>query len=407
MGVADALDVAVAFTSRNELDPLNSQAVEYYLQGQEILRTSSTLDSARQAQALFQRSLDVQPAFTLGTAGLCHALLLEFSRTEAPEHFERAKRRCLEALEQDGQSIQSRVTLGNLYNKVGDHAQAEAILFAAAAQSPYYERTYYHLARTYDALGRIEEAEAAFARSISLEPGFWGTYLGYGNFLARHQRYDEAIIEFRKITEIAPEEFVGYASMGASYFESGQLELAAEYIEKSLEINENSRSYFNLGLIHQSLGNYPQASDGFSRAVEMNPQNYRALMFLADVQEQAGDARLAVSTNRRALEVADGLVAINPADGYVLAHTAILLAGLGDNDEAKLRVEHAIELEATNPKVRFESAVVFESLGDRQRAVAEMRTALRLGYPAKMFQSSSATTPFKNDPEIQQLLGDL
>lgn len=402
--VADALNITVAYTSNESLQPLNPKAVEHYLEALATWRDVASLQGIRDAQASFRRSLDVQPEFTPSIDGLCRASLAEFKRTENPVHFSQAEDVCEQVLQRDSRTIQSRIALGSLYNAKGDYEQAEKILLVGTELSPYFEPSYYHLAISFEGLGRFDDAERALRRSVALEPTQWVTYLGYGNFLARQQRYEEAAKQFRKIVELSPEQFIGYASLGATYYEAGNYEDALWNLTKSLEYNESDRTYFNIGQIHRASGDFEAAGQAFTKAAELNPKNYRALMEMSAAFKLAGNAAQARIADNRALAVANELVAINAADAYVLGHTAVLYAEQQDFDEALRRAKQSLELDPTDPKVRYNAALVFNMTGDAIRAREEMIKSLELGYPTEMFRASPNSKPFLDDPEIVQLL---
>jgi tetratricopeptide (TPR) repeat protein len=77
--------------------------------------------------------------------------------------------------------------------------------------------------------------------------------LGYR--LLQSDRVDEAIEIFKLNVEEYPDAFNPYDSLGEAYMEAGELELAVENYEKSLELNpDNTNAVAMLERIRTQMG---------------------------------------------------------------------------------------------------------------------------------------------------------
>jgi len=399
----DSLVGVVRYVTRNGSERLDARAVEYYALGEEA-RSGSSMDDYQRALDEFQKSLTAQPDFAPSMLGLCRTSLNMYTHTVDPEYFDAVETHCNAALDRNPTLVQARETLGEFYNKQGDYERAEAVLEIATEKSPQYEPVQYHLAYAKEKLGKLDEAELGFQRSIVLEPESRWTYLAYGNFLIRRQRYDEAITQFKKIVEIVPDWFVGHGSVGATYLETGEYALALEYSLASAALNENDRTYANIANAYGGLKDDANTIAAFEKSIELNPNNYRTLMDLGDVYHRAGQAERALGLYENAKDIIRSLVEINPSDGYYTSHYAVLMAQTGDLEGARLEIGKALGLDPDNAKIRYNAGKIFHALGERERAVSEMRAALEGGYSTILFMNDDVPDEIVDDPTIRALL---
>jgi chemotaxis protein methyltransferase WspC len=87
----------------------------------------------------------------------------------------------------------------------------------------------------------------------------------------------------------------------------GELGAARALCEEQLrESGPDARTFTMLGVIRQSQGDLAAAEDYFARAVYLEPAHYQALVHLALLVEQRGDAAAAANLRRRAARARGG-----------------------------------------------------------------------------------------------------
>ncbi len=91
---------------------------------------------------------------------------------------------------------------------------------------------------------------------------------------------------------------------------------------------------------------------------------------MAAIQFEAGNLE-------EALELYGRLVAADPADAGLRTSLAGVLGALGRLPEARAEIDRALELDPLNVEAYHNRGVVEERLGNRDRAIADYRTALR------------------------------
>jgi tetratricopeptide (TPR) repeat protein len=108
-----------------------------------------------------------------------------------------------------------------------------------------------------------------------------------GEALLSAGRHTEAAYHFRGFVETRPELSVGYAALGEAYQGLGDLDKAAEYYEKALEIDDRcTRARANLAYVAYLDKDYGGSIQGYNRVLADNPGDADALYNLATVYEK-------------------------------------------------------------------------------------------------------------------------
>src|SRR5277367_4314735 len=104
-----------------------------------------------------------------------------------------AEQACRQALQADPHHVASLLLLGLIADRAG-HSQAALALFdQTLALSPDFAQAHCSRGMTLGGLGRLEEAEQAFRRSLALKPGQAEAWFGLGNVKAAQNSPDAAI----------------------------------------------------------------------------------------------------------------------------------------------------------------------------------------------------------------------
>ena len=195
-----------------------------------------------EAERLFSALLRRNPSSAAACLGL--AFLSEFSGSERygagfPE--ERCigyYRRALEA--QPGMST-AWFGLGNVYEKIGRHAEAADAFRRAGELSPEMRFAWYNLGVCYIRLGKREEAEAQFRRALALDPAFADARFQLGEVLASRRDYGGAIAEYEKVIDLVPSHADAHYSLARiCHREAADSKAAAEHYRAYLELRPDA-----------------------------------------------------------------------------------------------------------------------------------------------------------------------
>ena len=159
----------------------------------------------------------------------------------------------------------------------------------------------------------------------------------FGRLATKLGRWAEAEQAFLSAIELAPELPSPYECLGLLCLERDDFELARDYFEKCVGIEENARTFTLLGVVQSQLGLMVAARGSFSKALEIDPDYEEACYNLALTFRDTQSAK-AISLFEKALE-------LDPE--YSAAHRELgwSLRRLEQFPEAVCQLRRAIELD--------------------------------------------------------------
>lgn len=204
-------------------------------------------------------------------------------------------------------------------------------------------------------------AEAAFRRAIEFNPNYATAHHWYGIFLASQRRFPEAQSEF---------------------------ELARKFDPLSLIITTNA------GWADYFARNYDQAIRRYNSVLELSPDMRPALVKIVWAYEQKGMYAEATAARQRRW-TDPGL------DGFMNS-----LKPAYDRAGYKAVLERCISFESQHNYLnKYELAMMYMGLGDRDRTIATLNEAYRLHSAWLVYlQADPAFDPLRSDPRFVSLL---
>jgi tetratricopeptide (TPR) repeat protein len=152
------------------------------------------------------------------------------------------------------------------------------------------------------------------------------------------------VTEFRRIQAIAPERVDGPVMTGMAYISMKRLDLAAAEAERGLKRHANHpRLLGQLGLLHVIGRNRPQAKQLCEAWIQREPQAAEPYRLLARIARE--ELRLPDS-----LKFCEQALARNPKDAVICSETAKTLAALGGPENSRRALDLAQQAVALNPQ---------------------------------------------------------
>jgi len=142
--------------------------------------------------------------------------------------------------------------------------------------------------------GRLEEAEAAYQRSIELEPKLLRLHLELGDFyLQRSNQPDKAITAYQAALALQASHAGAHFGLGSALANTGKIDQAVlEFQEAGQLAPDNPLPFFALGRIHMTRKQLDDARKFFDKAILAQPKFVQAFMARGDVSIlQAQDAK--------------------------------------------------------------------------------------------------------------------
>ena len=282
----------------------NTEAYQLYLKGR-YQWNKRTEDGIRRGMAFFREAIESDPSFASAYAGLADCFITLTTNIPLPPHetMPKAKAAAMKAIEIDD-------TLADAWASL-------------AAVRWWFEWDW-------------EGAEEAYRRAISLNPNATNAHDGYAMLLSARGRFDEAIEQITKASELDPLSLIIAVHAGWPFYFARDYESAIRRFRKALELDENfipAHGWLGLALAQQHR--YPEALDAFHRALEVERLSILTAM-LAHTYAISGDRGEALSLLAQ-LELDRQSRYISPYD------IAVIHAGLGDVESALGWLQKAVE----------------------------------------------------------------
>jgi len=383
------------------------RAHAYYLRGRGYLEDRNDPAHADLAADLFEQALRIDPAYARAHADQGRAFWRKYELTEDPAWVVRAADACNEAVALDELGAGGRTCLGVVYNGTGRYQEAIDELEQARRLEPTDDVIYTELADAYLGAGQPERAEATYEAAIAVRPHYWGGHSSLGAFYYRQGRYADAIAAWEQAAQLAPDSYRSFSNLGAGYFAAERWIDARRAFERTLEIEPDyARGINNLGTLYFFEGRYVDAARTFEHATETQERYYLAWGNLGDGYYWApGERERAPQAYRRAIELGQELLLVNPSDAEVHIAMARYYAMLGDEPAARQSLDTALRLAPMDMYVMYDAAQAHAILGDSEPTLELLLSAIESGYSRAEIRVNPFLEEVRRDARLQEVLG--
>lgn len=172
---------------------------------------------------------------------------------------------------------------------LADHMLAEALQIAAVSSL---------------GLGRLDDAESYWRRSIEANPEFVDAYLNLGTLLKGLNRLHDTEALFRQLLTVRPDLADIQNQLGSMLQDQGRFaEAEAAYRQAALIEPDCVEFHYNLGVVLRPLGRWHEAAQAYQRAVELSPGFVMGYSNLGNVLKGLGRLTEAEAAYRQALAI--------------------------------------------------------------------------------------------------------
>jgi len=185
--------------------------------------------------------------------------------------------------------------------------------------------------------------------------------------------WQDSITLFDHTLKVTDHNWLAYDSRGAAYKDLGNYQQAIEDLSRAIEIKPGYiDAYNNRGIAYKDLGNYSQAIEDLNRAIEMKPR-------FAEAYNNRGIAHKGLGNYRQAIEDYSRAIEIRPdyADAYNNRGNAY--NGLGNYRQAIEDYGRAIEIRPGHVAAYNNRGYFSLKQGDNISGCRDARKACELG----------------------------
>ena len=178
-----------------------------------------------------------------------------------------------------------------------DEAQLWATVVEAA---PWNARAHYNLGTLLRSRGRLDEAIAAYRRSLELAPEAPKTHYNLANALSARGEGEAAEDHYRRAIALDPNHGLAHMNLGNRLQVQGDTSEAIDHYLRALDLMPgDARVHYNLGLALEREGRRSEAIASYRSALALDPQHARARKHLeAALRAPADRGPLGASPSR-------------------------------------------------------------------------------------------------------------
>jgi serine/threonine protein kinase/Flp pilus assembly protein TadD len=263
-------------------------------------------------------------------------------------------------------------------------------------------RQYFHQSRKKS----LEYARQMFERAIEVDTGYALAYAGFADCCALLHMYyptaggnlEKADVASAKALQLDPESAEAHAARGFTLWQMGRNEDAVERFETAMRLDPKQfeARYFYARASFQK-GDLEKAALLFEEAAGVR-QDYQACFFAAQSHAALKHKAESEAAYRRALQVAQGHLELNPDDPRAATMCAVALCRLGDKQGGIEWAERALAIDPEDAGVRYNVACLYSLEGEIDRAIEALDAAIRAGFGRRDW--------IEHDPDLDALRED-
>jgi Flp pilus assembly protein TadD len=261
------------------------------------------------------------------------------------------------------------------------------------------------LARVYTDIGMNEEAEDLYLKAVELRPDNWSAYSHLGFFYFMQDRLEDAVEATLKITELYPDNIRAYNNLLVFYYQLGDIDKAREMFDKSVALKPDADTYSNMGTMYILEGRYADAIPILEKAAELLENEPWIWGNLSDAYRYSpGMEHKAGPACRRAIDLAEEQLDVNPKDARLRADMAVYCAKAGDIDKALVWIALSKQLNPDDGKVLLDSGIIYEIAGRREEALRELERVVEIGGYDELMKKEPELSKLRQTEEYRRLV---
>ncbi|PLK44541.1 tetratricopeptide repeat protein [Emticicia sp. TH156] len=258
---------------------------------------------------------------------------------------------------------------GNVAYKKAEYKKAIDFFSEAIEKTPTFADAYNNRGMAKLATGNLGGAIADFEKAVSLDSDFVLAKYNLAEALSNSDGLDESISLLKSIEKYYKDSSFYYVTLSNALIQKSNFPEATQALQKALQLQpENDKALTNTGFIQYQQKEYNLAKQNFEKAIAINPKQDFALNNLSLIYANEGNFT-------KAIELVDKAIAINKSvlyknnKGYYLLNT-------GKLPEGKQLIESAL---GVNNAWAIRNMGVYELLSKNySKALANFEKAERL-----------------------------
>ncbi len=255
-----------------------------------------------------------------------------------------------------------------------DYATAEPLLKKVVTKDPQNFAAWFDLGFIYNALGRTDDAIAAYRESVAAKPGVFESNLNLGLTLVKAGQPDAEQF-LRAATTLKPTanaqqgQARAWLSLG-HVLESSKPDAALEAYTQAAHLDpRDPEPHLSAGPLLEAQNRYADAENEYQQAFTLDPSSVDALTGMANIYMRG-------HRFTEAEEILRKLVALHPDDAGAHMQLGRMLAADGQPEPAMAELQEALKLAPNDPGVQRDLADLYVDAKKYDLAEAQFRSLL-------------------------------
>ena len=361
------------------------------------------IQNLEMAIQLFEEALRRDPSSAVAHAGRAEAYLRNYRLTTEPPSLERARNSAIAAMRRNDQMAPVHFAMGLYRNATGDYHGAVESFQRSLEIEPDADAVR-ELGNSYSALNRFEEAQAAYVQAIEMRRGYWAGFKDLAVLYNKQGRLQEARPLLERVALLAPDDYSSYTNLGALYIKLGMFPEGAAVLRQAVAIDPSAMAYYQLGTALLLSHRYADAVEAYENAAALNPSDAviwgalgNAAYWVPGMADYADDAF------KRAVALRADELKVRPRDAQLRAEIASWLV-YTDKRAALRQLGTALRLNPRDSRVQSLAAVVYEQSSMRDKALAAIEAAVKLGWPLEEMRRWPPLEKLRQDPRYKRIV---
>lgn len=251
-----------------------------------------------------------------------------------------------------------------LLMNIKDFTAASEILKGIIIKAPEEMTFRYYLGLAYEESGKYDQAIIEYKKIMAAQPGNIKPYLNLGYLYTEMELYDEAEEVYSALLEVAEPMAEYYVYLGRVHILRNDYKAAEDVMEKGLsKFADSDDLHFNMAVLLEREDRFDDMVFHLKRAIDLNPGHADAMNFLGYSYAEKG-------TNlKEALRLINSSLALKPDNGYITDSLGWTYYMMGQYEKALKVLKRATRIVDNDP-------VIFEHLGDVYNASSEQDKAV-------------------------------
>lgn len=288
--IATQVGRSVSQSRNGQTRQVDPEAYRLYLKGM-YHWDKRTAEGIEKAADYFRQAIDRDPTFALGYAGLSgsYMMMSGYSLASTQEVLPKAKAAARKALELDNSLSGAHETLANVYMEEWNFRDAEnefrQALALNAGDGGAHDGYGEFLAR----MGRLEEAAAEMKKGMELDPLWLMNGVQLGKIFYYQGRYDDAIKEYNGVLEMNGDFWVAHGYRAFAYEKQRKFQDAEADLRKVLEQFPHTNAKAAMAELYALQGKKEEARRVLRELQEAAKKEYVSDYWLATAYTALGD----------------------------------------------------------------------------------------------------------------------